>query len=75
MSKSESKELYVTAKATRSTKYHTDKECQYLSNTDPREVTPRYIEVRDLELCQECREEEYREPGYHLKYIEKYVED
>jgi len=75
MSKSESKDLYVTAKATASSKYHTDEDCQYLTYTDPRKVAPRYVEVRDLELCQECKGEDYREHGYHLKYIKKYVED
>lgn len=74
MSKSENKDLYVTAKATRSTKYHTSEECQYLSNTDHKQVTPRYIDVRDLELCKECGDGEYREHGYHLKYIQKYIE-
>lgn len=75
MSQSDNKQLYVTGKSTRSSKYHTDEDCQYLSNTEPKPVTSRYVEVRELELCKECKDEDYREHGYHLKYINKYTKN
>lgn len=72
MSKQDQKNYFVTQKATRSNKYHTDRDCQYLDGYN--QVDKNYVENRELELCKECSDDDYRVNGNHKKYQKMYIE-
>jgi len=70
-----SQKLYVTSKTFKQSRYHTNKNCVQLKNSDIKEVDEEYVQWKELKLCSECDKEEYRENTYHLKYHKKYIDN
>ena len=70
-----SQKLYVTSKNFKMSKYHTDKNCVHLDDSDIKEVDEEYIEWKGLQLCKECDDENYRTHTDHLKYHKKYIDN